>query len=134
MTWETSDLHALLNSGEYTGLLSRYELASVVQEDGCPLTLLSVEEALRYFATEKDRELAITKAAEQNGTNVNLMSKANNWDMKGYRSSWWWLRGEEGEKSVMAPIVTVDGEISEKEVNRPDGAIRPVIRVCPGSS
>jgi hypothetical protein len=59
------------------------------------------------------------------------MSKANMWDMKGYRSSWWWLMPKQGEKSVTAPIVTVDGEIreAEKEINRPGGAIRPVIRI-----
>ena len=77
------------------------------------------------------RQLAVTAAAESQGTNVNRLSKDHLWDMKGYRSSWWWLRGEDGEKSVLAPIVTADGVISpaEKEVNRPGGAIRPVIWV-----
>ena len=38
---------------------------------------------------------------------------------------------EKGYKTKMAPIVTVDGAISytDKEVNRPGGAIRPVIWV-----
>ena len=38
---------------------------------------------------------------------------------------------DQGENSVTAPIVTVDGEIREagKEINRPGGAIRPVIRI-----
>ena len=49
--------------------------------------------------------------------------------MKGYRSSWWWLRGNKGEASIYAPVVTVDGNVAktEKEVNRTGGAIRPVI-------
>ena len=51
--------------------------------------------------------------------------------MKGYRTSWWWLRGEDGLEMITAPIVTVDGTIEEdtKYVNKPGGAIRPVIRV-----
>ncbi len=38
---------------------------------------------------------------------------------------------EKGVDSVTAPIVTVDGEIreAEKEINRPGGAIRPVVRI-----
>jgi len=46
---------------------------------------------------------------------------------RGYRSSWWWLRDE--KKDITAPIVTVDGDIliNKKYVNKPNGAIRPVI-------
>jgi len=100
-----------------------------MQTDGDLITLLTVEEAAGFFEDAEDRELAITSAAEQDGTNINRMSKDNNWDMKGYRSSWWWLRGEAGEKSITAPIVSVDGEIllSKKAVNKPGGAVRPVI-------
>ncbi|MBE5943220.1 MAG: hypothetical protein E7264_11895 [Lachnospiraceae bacterium] len=63
------------------------------------------------------------------GTNVNSASKANRWDMKGYRSSWWWLRGEKMSKT--APIVTEDGIVltNEKYVNKPNGAVRPVVWV-----
>lgn len=61
------------------------------------------------------------------GTNINILSKVNDWDMKEYRSSWWWLRAE--KRDIYAPIVTVDGEIQlqDKNVNRPNGAVRPVV-------
>ncbi len=51
--------------------------------------------------------------------------------MKGYRSSWWWLRQDPGEESAFAPIVTENGTVitGEKYVNKPKGAIRPVIWV-----
>ncbi|MBQ1311835.1 MAG: hypothetical protein IIY55_08290, partial [Blautia sp.] len=63
--------------------------------------------------------------------NINVLSKDHNWDMKGYRSSWWWLRGETGIAKITAPIVTEDGAIltDKKAVNKPNGAVRPLIRV-----
>ena len=131
VSWEESDLHTLLNSEEFLKIFNKYELRQILETDGDLITLLTVEEAAGFFEDEEDRELAITSAAEQDGTNINRLSKDNNWDMKGYRSSWWWLRGEAGEKSITAPIVSVDGEIllSKKAVNKPGGAIRPVIWV-----
>ena len=94
------------------------------------MTLLTVAQAREMFGSDSERELAITDAAEKYGTNINRPSKANNWDMKDYRSSWWWLKGS-GAPSATAPIVTVDGEIltDVQEVNRPGGAIRPVVYV-----
>ena len=134
VSWEECDLRNLLNSEAFTGMFSWQEAEDVIPEDGDLVTLLTVEEARKAFETDKDRELSITAVAEANGTNVNRMSKANLWDMKGYRSSWWWLRGNNGEKEITAPIVTVDGEIreTEKAVNKPGGAIRPVIWVKAG--
>lgn len=127
VSWEDSDLRALLNSKEYLGMFSRHELKSVVPTKGDVITLLTAEEARALFPSDADRELAITEKARLQGTNTNLLSKVNEWDMKGYRSSWWWLRGENAGR--YAPIVTVDGLISEKEVNRTGGAIRPAIWV-----
>ena len=85
---------------------------------------------------DEDRELSITDLAQMEGTNINTMSKVNNWDMKGYRSSWWWLRERPGVSNKYAPIVTVDGRVFEngKEVNRTGGAIRPVIWVKCGKT
>lgn len=129
VTWEESDLRKLLNSDEFTQMFSDSELGLIVPEGGDIITLLTPEEALEVFVTDKDRELAITDMAEFKGVNINIPSKANEWDMKGYRSSWWWLRGSSTEPSITAPIVTVDGEVvlSDKPVNKPGGAIRPVI-------
>ncbi len=131
VTFRDSDLHDLLNSGKYLGMFSNEEKRLLLPTGEDLVSLLTVSEAESFFASDADRELAITDVAERAGTNINSLSKANNWDMKGYRSSWWWLRGEDSSASYTAPIVTVDGiiEPSSKEVNKPHGAIRPVIRV-----
>lgn len=131
VTWEDSDLRRLLNSDEFTEMFSEKEMSLIVPEQEDIITLLTPQEAQEVFDTDKDRELAITDMAEFKGVNINVPSKANNWDMKGYRSSWWWLKGSSEEAEITAPIVTVDGEISmtEKAVNKPGGAIRPVIWV-----
>lgn len=131
ITWEDSDLRAMLNDKDYiSGILSKYELASVVVKNEDVFTLLTVDEAANYFKTDKERQLHITEEARIEGVNINELSKVNEWDMKGYRSSWWWLRGT-GEADVYAPVVTVDGTIDEhfKEVNRTSGAVRPVVWV-----
>ncbi len=131
VSWEESDLRERLCSDDFTNMFSSYERDSIIRTDGDLITLLTSAEAEELFAEDKERELSITSVAKTDGTNINILSKTQQWDMKGYRSSWWWLRGEKGYKSKMAPIVTVDGAISytDKEVNRPGGAIRPVIWV-----
>ncbi|RKM62174.1 acyltransferase [Butyrivibrio sp. CB08] len=131
VSWEGSDLRQRLNSEEFTKIFNEKELARIIERKGEVLSLLSADEAARYFATDHDRELSITDIAEAGGCNVNVLSKANNWDNKGYRSSWWWLKGDFGKKAITSPIVTVDGQISmtERYVNKPGGAIRPVIWV-----
>ena len=131
VSWENSDLRALLNSDEYLGIFSRYEKDSIEPVGEDMITLLTVAEAQSAFGEDKDRELQISAVAKQQGTNINSLSKHHEWDMKGYRSSWWWLRGSSGLEEITAPIVTVDGTILEaqKPVNKPGGAVRPVIRV-----
>ena len=131
ISWENCDLRKYLNSDVFTGMFSKYEAADVIPQNNDMLSLLTVEEAESVFASDKERELAITEKAKQDGTNINVMSYHNYWGMKGYSSSWWWLRGENGRSDIYAPIVTVDGTILEKTkaVNKPNGAIRPVIRV-----
>ncbi len=132
ISWRDSDLYALLNSEDSTQAFSRYEARILSEDPGTKetISLLTVDDAKELFATDKDRELEITSAALANGTNENQKSKYNQWDMKGYRTSWWWLKGSD-TPSVYAPIVTEDGEILEdkKVVNKPSGAIRPVIWV-----
>lgn len=131
ISWEDSDLRKLMNSEESLKAFSGAERKLLVPDGEELVSLLTVQEAKELFRTDEQRELDVTEAAKARGTNTNLLSKANNWDMKGYRSSWWWLRGEDGQEDITAPIVTVDGIISEHEkyVNKPGGAIRPVIWV-----
>ena len=127
VSWEKSDLKEMLDSEMFPGMFTRYEKETM--EGG--ITLLTAGEAQKYFASDQERELTVTDAARSGGTNTNSPSKHHYWDMKGYRTSWWWLRGEDGMEAVTAPIVTVDGTIEQdtKYVNKPGGAVRPVIRL-----
>ncbi len=127
--WADSDLHDYLGTEFFTGIFSEAEKKYIQPSGQDMITLLSPQEAEEIFGSNKERELAITAAAEKYGTNINRPSKANNWDMKDYRSSWWWLKSSSAMPTDTAPIVTVDGEILMKtqEVNRPGGAIRPVV-------
>ena len=129
--WDDSDLCKLLNSEMYHSMFSENEKKLIVPnpDSGDMLSLLSVKEADRLFQDDISRQLDVTEIALNEGTNINSKSKANKWDIKGYRSSWWWLRGENSD--ILAPIVTVDGEIviDKKPVNKPYGAVRPVVWV-----
>ncbi len=129
VTWENSDIREYLNSEEFTDMFSDKEAELVTTQNGDILSLLTVDEAKEFFDSDEDRQIMITDVAEKNGVNINTPSKANSWDMKGYRSSWWWLKGDNQDGSITAPIVTVDGtiDIDKKVVNKPSGAIRPVI-------
>ncbi len=131
VNWKESDLCAFLNDTLYDDIFSRYEQEIIVDNPVSDdrLSLLSEIEVETFFADDISRQLSITDVAKSKGTNVNSASKANRWDMKGYRSSWWWLRGEQVSKT--APIVTEDGIVltDEKYVNKPNGAVRPVVWV-----
>ena len=127
--WEQSNLQNYLNETVYKEMFSSSEQKYIISnpETEEMISLLSVKQAQTLFKNEESRQLALTEAAISEGTNVNYRSKVNDWDMKGYRSSWWWLRGDKAE--VTAPIVSVDGTIllDEKSVNKPNGAVRPAI-------
>ena len=129
--WEQSNLQNYLNETVYKEMFSSSEQKYIISnpETEEMISLLSVKQAQTLFKNEESRQLALTEAAISEGTNVNYRSKVNDWDMKGYRSSWWWLRGDKAE--VTAPIVSVDGTIllDEKSVNKPNGAVRPVVWV-----
>ena len=130
ISWKDCDLRNLINSGQISKSFSNYELDSMLPIDGDLVSLLTAKEAKELFSTDEDRELIITAVAKAQGTNINDLSKHHEWDMTNVKTSWWWLRGD-NTPSITAPIVTVDGVISpdEKYVNKPGGAIRPVIRV-----
>ena len=131
VSWRDSDLREYINSGDSLRAFSKYEMEDMVPIDGDLITLLTAGQAESFFASDEERELLITPIAQAQGTNINDMSKHHYWDMSTYKTSWWWLRGDDGVEAVTAPIVTVDGVISidEKYVNKPGGAIRPVIKV-----
>ena len=130
VNWKESDLCTFLNDTLYHEVFSRYEQEILVDnpDSGDRLSLLSETEVESLFQDDMSRQLCITDVAKSKGTNVNFASKTNHWDMKGYRSSWWWLRGDQ-QISKTAPIVTEDGVVltDEKYVNKPNGAVRPVV-------
>jgi len=132
-TWSGSDLCSYLNDTLYNQIFNMYEKDFIVadKETKDVLSLLSVKEVSLYFNDEKSRQLTLTQVAEKNGANINTYSKVNDWDYKDFRTTWWWLRGDE-TPSITAPIVTVDGtiELDKKYVNRPNGTIRPTVRIC----
>ncbi len=130
VSWKASDLRRYLNSDKFMNIFSTYEspLLTADPETQDMISLLSAEDATALFTEDPQRELISTSAAVAAGTNRNDKSKANGWDMKDYHTSWWWLRGN-SDPQINAPIVTEDGQILEdnKPVNKPSGAIRPVI-------
>lgn len=132
VVWENCDLHEYMNHEMYDAMFSDLEKEIIVKNQKTEdyLTLLTPEEAAEIFDTREKRQLEITDNARSEGTNVNIYSKVNYWDTKNYRSSWWWLRGE-GWLQLTAPIVSADGDIllDEKYVNKPNGAVRPVVWV-----
>ncbi len=132
VSWKESDLCALLNDTLYDDIFSKYEQEIIVDNpiSGDRLSLLSETEVEALFLDDASRQLSITDVAKSKGTNINYATKTNQWDVKGYRSSWWWIRGDD-KKSIFAPIVTEDGIVltDEKYVNKPNGAIRPVVWV-----
>ena len=134
VSWEDSDLRARLNSGEFTGMFSRYEMRHILEEDGDIVSLLPADRAAEVFATDEERIMSITAAAEKQGVNADRVSHDKVWFDRLYCSSWWWLRGEPGQEAVTAPIVEMDGSIrmAERAVNKPRGAVRPMVWVDTG--
>ena len=133
VSWEESDLRKRMNSEEYTRMFSSYEMKSLLEEDGDYLTLLTAEQLMDLYPLQQDRVLAVTEAARRQGTNADRLSHYEIWFDQMYCYSWWWLRGAPGEKSITAPIVNMDGSVSmtKKPVNKPSGAVRPVLWVNP---
>lgn len=126
----SSTVYELLNLYMYDAMFSSGEKKHIVENEDSTgyLSLMSVGEANEFFANDEDRQLMSTGYALKKGANVNTPSKINSWDYKDYRTSWWWLRGE---KDITAPAVSPEGEIlfAEKYVNRPNGAVRPIVWV-----
>ena len=131
VSWEDCDLRARLNSDEFLDLFSRQEKAIIVPADSAQdlLTLLSTKELEDIFPTKQDRVLVSTQSAIRQGVNADRLSHYDVWFDQQYCYSWWWLKQEEGQCSVTAPIVDMDGSVlaDQKPVNKPVGAIRPVV-------
>lgn len=130
VSFEESDVFRFMNDEMFEKLFSGYEKEFIISDPdtGGYLSLMTVEEVRTFFKDDLSRQLQSSTYAKKKGVNVNTPSKIDSWDYKDYRASWWWLRGE---KSITAPIVTPEGSIETdtKYVNKPNGAIRPVVWV-----
>ena len=133
VSWENSDLRALLNSKAFTKIFSRYEKETIRTVNGDLITLLTVDQAEKLFASDGDRVMSVTDAAKRSGTNAEPAIHQSQYFTRGYNYSWWWLRQAEGQESLTAPFVDIYGSIfpDSKAVNKPRGALRPVIWVSP---
>ncbi len=129
VNWETCDLRGLLNTEVTLNSFNKYEKYNLEVRNDDVFTILTDEEAREIFETDEDRLLQLCQSASFNGVNESLIWRASQNGEIEYRTTWWWLRRADDKESDMAPFVNVNGIISEKEVNRPDGAIRPVIWV-----
>ena len=124
-----------LNSDEFLDMFSRQEKEILVPADSGTgqdlITLLSIHELEDAFPAKKERVCASTQSAVRQGVNADRLSHYDVWFDQQYCYSWWWLKQEEGQSSVTAPIVDMDGSVlkDQKPVNKPGGAIRPIVWV-----
>lgn len=120
VTWETCALNGWLQS-EFYGEAFSFEEGMKISG---PVTLLTAEEANRYFTSNEDRLCIGTYYTERNKVGYSLNNNGNYDD--------WWLRGTNTEPSNDAPIVDTYGVIGEESAggNNPlYQYVRPVIRI-----
>ena len=141
MTWEKCTLRAWLNDTFLREAFSAGEQAKIVpvtisnpknphystpggEETTDHLFFLSLAELYEYFPEQASRKLKPTEYAKAQGAFVN---KSNG-------NTWWWLRTP-GVRPVDVCGVSADGRVSgygSRDVNRPSGALRPVLWVSIG--
>ena len=129
ISWEESDVRKMLNSEAFLSTFSKYEKQKLIPVEEDFVTLLTVKQVMEAFPSPAERVLSVTPEAVRRGANADPVTHHKSWYRKGYCYSWWWLRGEKGERSVTVPIVDQEGNVvtDRKAVNKPDGAIRPVL-------
>jgi len=131
VNYEESVIRQLINSNEYLGYFTGKEMDHMISDElGDYISLLTVSQAANL--TPENRVAIATKESMAKGVNNNEYSKVHGWDYKTTKASWWRLKPDSDNlSSVTAPIVTVDGDIvmDGKYVNKPNGAVRPVIRI-----
>lgn len=129
VTWEESDMCDMINSEENLETFSAQELSAIIPAGDDIITLLTADEAQKYFDSDASRRVHITEAAMAANTNITTITELNGWVEREDNYSWWWLRGTNDSGSITAPIVDSDGSIKYDKmvVNKPRGAVRPVI-------
>ena len=114
--WESSDLKTWLDNDFATQAFTDEDKKVI---DGTP-TLLSVDEANKYFKSDKDRICYPTKQAVKDGA----------WKSDDNGACFWWLRSP-GVDSFRAAIVYYGGYVYSDGINvdRTDDAVRPALWV-----
>ena len=114
--WDSSDLKNWLENDFASQAFSSDEMKDI---DGAP-TLLSVNEANKYFKSAKDRICYSTKQAAKNGA----------WKSDANGACRWWLRSP-GVYSGLAAGVASDGLVEEGgiEVDNESNVVRPAMWV-----
>ena len=79
--WKNSEIRQWLNGDFYNNAFSEQEKKNINSFNGDNVFLLSMEEASKYFANNKERKCNATEKNKKNGAYV---------DAKG--CSYWWLR------------------------------------------
>ena len=112
--WNSSDLKKWLENDFASQAFTGDEMKEI---DGAP-TLPSVDEANKYFMSDKDRICTPTQQAVNNG--------AWTWDDNG--ACFWWLRSP-GDYSYVAAYVDSDGNVYSggSFVDDSDSAVRPAL-------
>lgn len=131
VSWLDSSLRERLRSDRYTEMFSAYELEYMLT-DGCGDVISIPTRSQVEQLDVRQRMLTCTQVALGEGANANIMSKVNGWDYRDEKASWWWIRPDNAnERILIASIVNVDGEIEfdGRYVNKPNGAIRPIITI-----
>lgn len=138
MTWDRCDLRGWLNGEFLNEAFSEAEQEYILtthvvnnklhgnpggEDTEDKVYLLSYAEAMDHYPELKQRVAWPTEYCVARGCYVDPKTGA----------CWWWLRSP-GVRPIDASGVRVDGRISgygSRDVYRPSGAIRPVIRVKP---
>lgn len=112
--WNSSELKAWLENDFASQAFTGDEMKEI---DGAP-TLLSVDEANKYFMSDKDRICMPAQQAVNNGAYKDEDNGA----------CWWWLRSPGGD-SYCATVVFADGHVGSGGVFvvRAGDAVRPAL-------
>ena len=112
--WNSSDLKKWLENDFASQAFTGNEMKEI---DGAP-TLLSVDEANKYFMSDKDRQCCSTDRLKQQW----------GYDSDDNGACGWWLRSP-GDDSILAALVFADGVVGSfgHYVDSTDSAVRPAL-------
>jgi len=132
VSWKTSFIRHWLNT-EFPNLafgsLPHYFLKTLIYDETAKdwvrdtFFLLSEEEVMQYFKSDRARKCSPTKYAVSHGASAN-----SHYDLNGSATCWWWLRTMSSDPAK-ALSVYYDGSVNSvgTNVSYSDGCIRPAV-------